>query len=814
MANIRNLYGVMDVMPNPKTNSKEKAANDYKLIKETIKYYLSLADFPDYSNLRRIANNILNESDYDDINKVYKRQKLKKYRGSIANIPLVEPIIRLLVGEKRKFPFKYTVEVTNPDIESNYLESLSEVITTTMQKEFVNQMSGNTEKDEQEQIPTVIRNFKTSWQDDRAEAGHETLTQLIKDKEVKQLVHKIYKNDWLNVGEAYAKVSLVKDDVSVQILRPEDVWIEYSELSDKAEDGQAAVVRIRYSLSDLLVKFGDELSKVKIKGKTLLDLILDAINLRTKFPSSGTKKFNIKSDVYLQEVENYGKLGSSYRKMIEDDYIELYYVVFKSFDSYKELTYLDEFGMEQLKEVSNDYIVNKEIGDIKTETIWYNKVYSGYIFPGGNITNDSGTINPNDIFLSVGELDIQTTDINNNNICKLNIVGRKDGVSIPKQLEEFQKLYNIVHHIEKNTLAKDKGNPLLFPINLVPNLEDWGKDDAERLETMLWYSDVFNVMFFDGSSDRVASLAQAMKSVNMSTLELVGKFIELKNNIKQDAWDAIGMNRNRWGASLASEGKGKNEQDIIRSSMHTADMNLTFNQFEEQLLNMMMDVSKVAYINGKTIIKDNDKSDYSISDRTKLIFKLDGEKHACTNYGVRVVPVEEIRDKLESLRTLVQPYAQNIGNGIPPDLVGNIAINDNPSKIIKYLKEADQLQKEFTAQREKSAAEQQKALVEMQEKGKEDARNFEKLLIDSKLKLDKYKTDLQEETKRMMIGNDNITPDQSYTGENISGSDKLNLENRKLDIAEDRNKIQRESNIQNYILKEKSEKNKSNLNKK
>ena len=315
--------------------------------------------------------------------------------------------------------------------------------------------------------------------------------------------------------------------------------------------------------------------------------------------------------------------------------------------------------------------------------------------------------------------------------------------------------------MEERTLANHKGKPILFPTDLLPNIPQWGNSPGERLEKMLYYSDVYNVIFFDGSNNRVNTLAQTLKSVDMGTIDAVAQFISLKEQIKTDAWDAIGMNRNRWGNTYASEGKSKNEQDIFRSSLHTADLNLTFNKIEEELLLTFLDYSKVAYVGGKVITKYPKLDSYILSDNARAIYELDVEQHIETSYNVSIQPSDEEGDKLTAIQSLLQPLAQN---GIASEALVGAMATKNPHKAMDYLRKAEAIKTSLEKQQQESQQQMQQQIAQMQQQSIKMEQDLKKEIEYAKLQSDQLIAQLQEETKRLKIGveqNANGTIDNS-----------------------------------------------------
>lgn len=790
-------------LPNQKVSDKKRRAKKFENVRQTIEYYISEATFDSDtdSKARRIANGTITTEDYSHITKVYKNKELKKFQNDVKNIPLVQPILTLLVGEKRKSPFNYTTKVNNADSSNKYLDSLNEKISRNNQQAFVNGLNDlgyNTEVDSKPtQAPEEIKKLHDStWRDKRAIAGQELLDDLVNNKDIRETFVQMYKKDWVQVGKSYLFPYVINDDVEYEDERPENVWVSYSNKSLYAEDGDVVIRRMKWNLSEFIATFNTELKEEKINGKNALDWLNDT-NLIYNIKSANKTK-QLDSVIWTDEDNN---PNNSFDDAFTTGEITIYHTAYKTLQKYKILTYINSLGLVLEKEVDETYkiehgltkadwdarsyreqqsFIQDNLGaDLYTTVQWTNQIWEGYCIPANDIESADGKTLINDLYLGIKPVDMQRRSINNHAKCKLPVIGRKDGYSIPNMLAEFQYQYNLIHLIEEQTLAKDGGSPVIFPIDLVPNMPSWGNTPGERLESMLYYRDVFNVIFFDGSNERITTLAQTMKSVNMSTLNTVIGFMEIKAAIKQNAWDALGINGGRWGETAPSEGKGKNEQNIMRSSLHTVDLNLSFNKIEERALLAYLDYSKYAFINGKTITKYPRRSDYILSEDTVNVFKLDVDQHIESDYGVQVASSGKDADTLQMIQQLMMPYAQN---GISPDAVIGAIQTDNPIVAKDYLKEAHALQQQQQEQQAKQQQESEQQIAKMQQETQISSEDFVRELEYAKLKSKELIASMQEETKRMNDG----TPNSP----NNAGSEYL----QQVKLDNDKDKINKDYN--------------------
>jgi len=830
------MSSITRILPKLKTSLKEKTDNDFENIKQIFDYYIDNANWKDYEKYRRLANNEVREEDYKSILYQYTNKNLKNFRGDIKSIPLIKPLLSLLTGEKRKAPFNYYVKVSNADANNKYLDGLMQQMTARNSQAFVNGLNekgydtGVPSKDVPE--PEAIESqYKRTYKDARAVAGEELLEYAKDVLDVQEVLHQSYKKDWIVTGSAYIFPDIYKDEVEFTIERPENVYVEYSDKSPYASDGQVVVRRMVWTLADVISRFNLQLKDLKLDKQNAFDWLVNLISERQNF-NTKPRYVKVINGENLTQEEYLNSVGKNYYSAYTTGEITLYYVAAKLLKKYNILNYINEMGQVLQMDVSDDYVLNSQhqftkeqwsgmtaelkqqfiinnLGkDLYLEECYTNEVWHGYKIPGDDAfrrttkNEKSFQSDSNSLYLNIEPHLVQRHQLNNDANCKLPVIGRNDGVNIPKELQEFQYKYNLIYLMEERALAKDKGQPILFPIDLIPDIPQWGNTPSERLEHMMYYSDVFNVIFFNGSDDRVNVLAQTLKSVDMSTIKTIAQFIELKAQIKADAWDAIGMNRNRWGGTFASEGKGKNEQDIFRSSLHTADLNSTFNKLEEELLLTYLDFSKIAYVNGKVITKYPKLDSYILSDESRAIYELDAEQHIESCYNVSVQPSDEEQDKLTAIQSILMPYAQN---GIAPEAVIGAMATKNPHKAMDYLRKAEQIKQEREKAAQESQQQAQQQMVEMQQKTEKEKQDLLKELEYAKLQNDMLIAQLQEETKRIKIGTE-----EQANGE----TDTLTLKSRALDIQETKNNKDYELRNRDLNLKKELENKKIEVSKK
>ena len=118
------------------------------------------------------------------------------------------------------------------------------------------------------------------------------------------------------------------------------------------------------------------------------------------------------------------------------------------------------------------------------------------------------------------------------------------------------------------------------------------------------------------------------------------------------------MNRQRFGDVKASDGKGVTEQAVYRSAVISAELNRKYEKFEEKEYKGLLDLSKLAFINGK-------KGKYINSDKRQALLDINPDNLIYlteTSFGVFVANSAQHEKDLELMKQYAFSMAQNGGD--------------------------------------------------------------------------------------------------------------------------------------------------------
>lgn len=630
---------------------------------ENIDYYSTQAAFytqdrDELISLYKAASGIIDLNSYKYVLNPYNSssENIKAFPAQMRNMDIIVPILNLFMGEKAgKLDTKQVVCV-NPDVPNKMMEELNKEFADLMAQDFVNALNaqGMETGVPTQEVPdyqSFIDYKKVSYVDKRAIMGQEAYDYLKYNLDLKDNYQTGF-FDWLTTNRVYSYKYIVSNDVKFEIVPALEMW-HGTTMSGFVEDAAWATRKFRLTSNETLDRLKEFLSDEDV---TWLDE-------QTRH-DNGT----ISSITQTNNIDTRGDNRTVTKGSLETGLIDIFHCTWKTFVPYQILTYTNPYtGEVEEMEVDEDYKLNEEAGDISLETLWGNQVWEGYKM-GERV-----------LLKSVRPLAVQRNEINDSSICKLPYNGRVDlKPSVVKTLLNYQALYNIYNFRGELTLARNKDKMMLMPKGLLP--PGWTPDK------WMYYAETTGIMWFDETAPNAAQVLQAIKAIDMGLGNYVESMRNLMRDVKDEAWDSVGMNRQRYGDVKASDGKGNNEQAIIRSSVISREMFRKFERFEETDAQGLIEYSKEAWKNGK-------KGAYVRSDGSHAILNIDGSQYPDTELGIFAKDAEEEARKLETGKTVANTFAQK--GVIKGSTVLEIVDSNNFSKLKAIVRKAEEIEEKL-----------------------------------------------------------------------------------------------------------------------
>jgi len=696
-------------------------------------------------------NGILDTKEYSYVLNPYHSDNpdLTRFPAKLRNYNIITPIWNKYLGEMIKARKPIKVGVNNPDSINKFKEDLHERVKAIVQDKLARSFNKNmgTEiptQDKDVDLEALINDYTENWNDQRAIFGQEAINKLEKELDLEYKFWEAYL-DWAALGQFYTVKDVYKDDVVEDIVSP----LEYYPIgsADFVEDDDAGVRIYRLSITEILTRFGDRLSKKDYKE--LEDLTVGSAH---NIPIAVPQAFRMNKDESMDDITRNSETSAFSNS---DHSVEIAHCVFKAPFRIKILTYRGILGDIKTKEVSDDYIIDRENGDLELAITWVNKVYESYRFgPEGGA-----------IYINVSQILVQRSDLNNTSSVKLPYGGKRFmftnvyNHSIVKALLPYQMLYNIIHRYREMAIAKNKGKLLVLPKGIIAN------DNEITTEKALYIMKADGTMLVDETEDNFANAINGLKQVDLSDSSYIVSLGGILQEIKEEAWDEVSMNRQRFGQSYASDGKATTEQAVFRASVGSLPINEVFNKAMEKEYEALLDFSKMAWIDEDGT---KNKGAFINSENRLAYFAVNGRHHLETNYGVFISNSFQEAKKSELYEQLVFAIGQQ-GNMEVASQGIEAGNNAQLRKIIRNWRKAEDAKIEAQQQAEQQQVQAQQQAEEMKQQ-REDAKFQAE--IDTKLEIE-------------AMGNENaiILKEMELSGKSEDNASRESIADRRDDTA-------------------------------
>ena len=661
---------------------------------DTMESYFSIAeDGRTYrkEELRKLYdyyNGVIHDDDYQYVVQPYGKAR-KNFPSKMRNYPLIKPIIDLLLGEKAKRPFNYSVTVQNSDSVSRMEEEKKAAVLESMKQAFVNEVNAmgvetGVPSQEQPQLPEELaKMFERSYTDTRAILGQKGMNYIMQDCHIHEKLQKAWFH-FLVSGECYTERGVRNSEVFYDILNPLDVDYDLDPDLDYVEDGDWAMVTKYMHPSSVVEKWGRDLTPEQI----------DEV-----FQSSGSGSFAYDSTFRNRQDE------------LRDRLVRVRILYWQSMQRTGFMTFFDpETGGLETMEVEDGFRIPPELKEFgaKIEWEWHNLVYQGVCIE-------------EDIYINTRPFDNQRMSIDNPSKNKLPINGRKysdinsKNVSLVMLGIPYQLNYNTYKYRLELAIARSKDIIAQLDINLIPKKWDMDK--------FMYYVEGTGIAWIDYNKEGVKLSPQHQSVLDLS-MKTMGTYIELLNSIQVE-WERVsGVNRQRMGGMSQYDGKATSQQAIVQSAHTTEDLYRKFAGVEQRDLQALLDYSKEAWITGK-------KSQYVMPDGTVEFLSIDPMPYLEADLGIFMSDATKELEKLALMKELGMGMLQN---GTPASTVADIVDSESFIMMKDQIKAAEAKMQELEAAQGQAEQEARAAEMEMKERERSDLNlNLE---LDRKNKID------------------------------------------------------------------------------
>lgn len=693
-------------------------------------------------------------------------EKYTRFPATMRNLDIMKDVVRRYVSEYYKGVHEFIVSATNPDIVLKKNAKLREEIgikaAQAFQQEFEKRLNQLQQEAQQQGVNVediniqnalpnpdeFVKDFNDKYIDDESKQGQEVLS-YIRSTTADIVIYLAAFFEWVALGECYTYSDIRGEKiVKEQVPAMEAFPIPNGEFF--IEDHDMFARRMMLSYSQIIDMFDDYLEDKDRK------YLKDYYGNNT--PTSPVKLLYNKYFEYYPDVCE--KFTKEERELFKTNDLnihqngnlyEVWHVVWKGEVRKGILTYMNEMGFVTTRVVEEDYKLNREVGDISIEWEYDTQIYEGYRI--GSRYNAIYPVKARPIaYERNGKLPY------NGLMEVLPYMGKFSIITI---VAPYQIMRNIFAYHRELVIAKNKLLILVLPESLV----------ADKSEDRVYRMAADGVLLVDDSEDTTAQKVANIRLLNAQMGDYIAQITNLMAETRQEAWDSVDMNAQRYGDIAQSAGAATTQEAVARSSMGSVIITEIFDQMRRRDYQRDIDFAKLAYIDGlQTAYHDKDGNRHYIS--------LDVNSFVYSDYGVIVKNDSKEKDKLEQLKQWAFSAAQN------GDLEMAIAAitGDNVSQIKATVQKFVEIKRQHEEQmkqvdQELAQANIENKLKEIEAKGQQD-KELEDLKFQHEMALKYIDVDMS------MLGT--TGGDEAEQAKNrlaaLAEENKTNIEREKLNL--------------------------------
>lgn len=732
------------------------------------------------------------------------QERYRRFPATMRNYDIMSDIIRRYVSEYFKGVHEFAVSASDPEVvirrNAKLRDEILKLAQQAFQQEFERRWQEMQQQAMQQGTPVeqlnpqdampnpeeFIQNFNDNYIDERSKQAQDLLDYIRHITEDTVVYLSAFFN-YCALGECYTYSEvrgedLIKENVPVLEAYP------IPNSSFFVEDHDMFARKMLLSYPQILDMFEDVMSK---KDKEFLEKYYSNStpqSTRTQFLYSQYFEHSPDScDKFTKEERDMFKKESVNIAADNNNLFEVWHVVWRGEARRGVLTYINEVGMESRRIVDEGYKLNPEAGDINIDWEYEEQIYEGYRI---------GTR-----YTGIYPIKARPLPYNRGNKLPYNgimeVLPMMGKFSIIKCITPHQVMRNIISYHREMVIAKNKMLILLMPESLI----------ASDTEDKIYKMAADGVLIVDDSEDANSQKMANIRMLNANMGQYISELTSLMDSIKQDAWEVVDMNAQRYGEIAQSAGVSVTQEAITRSSMGSVIIVAMFDEMRRHDYQRDLDYAKLAYIDGLQTSFFDDKQ------QTRYL-SLDVESYVNSDYSVMVKNDQKELDKIQQLRQWAFSAAQNgdLDTAIAAITGNNVTqIKDNVNKFMEIKRQHEEQMKQVEQMIEQEKL--QAKLAEIEAKGQQDRQT----------QAEKYQYEMQ--LKYMDVDMAILNPPADYSAKTALAQtaeqnkvrlaqDKINLDRQKIQLdlynkAADR-QIKREE-MENQLKIAKENKNKYDI---
>ena len=624
--------------------------------------HLDWADSNSYlnnSNIRRklkhkrINLNLYNgKLDVGDMKLILNPGGMEKYYipDAIQHYPIVTPRVNVLVGEEKRRKFDWSVSIINPDTLSKIKEDQKKLVDQRLMEMLQSDVS---DEDLEQELTKYADYINFDYQDIREKRANLLMRHYITKLNMKVVFQQGFK-DALIMGEEIYMFDIVNGQVTFEKLNPLKVHTLRGGNSNKIEDSDVIVIDDFWSPGKIQDTYYNDLND--IETKKLDEQAFNGDNVDSDGEShainyaDGLKLLEREGmDSYMESTGIFSAKDSEGRGTYTDGNgnIRVLRMFWRSMKKILKVSYFDELGKKQVKFRSEDYILDKEMGET-SEVLWVPQWWKGV-----KIGEDT--------YLQIKPREIQYNRIDQPSFNSCGIVGQiyntadEESVTLVDRAKPFQYLYDISWHRVNEALSKYMGSIVELDLAKVPT--GWS------VSKWLYFARKSGISVVDSFKEGQKGMAKGRLAGSVGNTtgrvleQRVGDFIQthiqMMEFAKAQMDEITGVSRQRLGQVENRETVGGVERAVSQSNHITEEIFTMHDYCKKRCFQILLETAKIA-LKGQQL-----KFSYIADDMTRQLAEIDGDQFAEEEYGLAVSNDDEINRMEQKLEGMVQMGLQN-----------------------------------------------------------------------------------------------------------------------------------------------------------
>lgn len=689
--------------------------------------------------------------------------------GNKRSVDIIRPIVRRYLGEIIKQYTNFQVYHLDPTSVVDRNKNLQKELDVIIQQLFINEMNNagfQTGEPSQEvpDIQTFIKEKQTEYLQNEVIKGQNRLELILSETDEKTKVIQAFYY-WFATNRVITYRSVINGDVVYEVISPKEYY-RVNSGNPYIKDDDMGCRMFKLSVHQIISTYGDILKPADIT-------YLKEHNFTEKgHPTHSEILARDINEVYdLTAV-----LEGGTTPITTTDFsrlINCYHAVGKTQRKVQYLTYINMLGEELTIEVSDDYKLDPEHGDISISYDYRDEFWEYYRF-GEELEGVYSIPQP---------VPVQRHLFNEHSYCEnpynglYKLLEGFEIEPIPYTLNDINVLNTLLLIQIERTIAKYRPGLTILPESLMQDSESYSL--AERLASML----VDDTLLINDEEAHANSLQAIKVLTNNSVENYIKTLFEIRKELKKEAYELADMNANRLGDVSPYAGKATTEMSINYSIAGSVLLFEKFNKLRERDYEALLDCSRVAWELGK-------QGSYVTPEGTVIQIALTTEDNI-TNIGVFVRNNAIESEKMNRLKDFASAAMQSGDYSV----AAKIVTSDNSTKILSYIEKFTEATRAFNKQIEDN----KNATLD---KINQDNLANEQIQRDFEANLEQFKQ--AAETERTLItagvndGNENTAGEMFKRNHDLL---KRQFEARKLNLGERQQRHKEIMDAENLKLK-------------